>query len=89
MEPLFLLAVVVVWWIFSAPIAPWLHSAQSVDVLSYAHRLCSSLRRQSDLEAILESWGPEGREKAVSYLRPLYEDTQQLLWSLKAIDDQP
>ena len=62
---LFLLAVVVVWWIFSAPIAPWLHSAQSVDVLSHAHRLCSSLRRQSDLEAILESWGPEGREKAV------------------------
>jgi hypothetical protein len=31
---LFLLAVVVVWWIFSAPIAPWLHSAQSVDVVT-------------------------------------------------------
>jgi hypothetical protein len=60
-----------------------------INVLSQAHRLCSSLRRQSDFEAILENWGPEGREKAVSYLRPLYEDTQQLLSSLKAIDDQP
>jgi hypothetical protein len=31
---LFPLAVVVVWWIFSAPIAPWLRSAQSVDVVT-------------------------------------------------------
>jgi hypothetical protein len=31
---LFLLAVVVVWWIFSAPIAPWLRSDQSVDVVT-------------------------------------------------------
>jgi hypothetical protein len=60
-----------------------------INVLSHAHRLCSSLRRMPDLDEVLESWGPEGRQKAVSYLRPLSEDTQQLLWSLNAIDTKP
>jgi hypothetical protein len=54
--------------------------------LSQCNRLCSSLRRMADLDELLESWGPEGRQKAVEYLNPLYGNIQQLLWALKAID---
>jgi hypothetical protein len=53
-----------------------------INVLSQAHRLCSALSRQSDLSEILESWGPEGRQKALSYLEPLYKDLDLLLRSL-------
>jgi transposase-like protein len=60
-----------------------------INVLSQAHRLCSSLKRQSDLNDVLESWGPEGRQKATEYLEPLYDDIKQLLWSLHGIDAKP
>jgi transposase len=64
-------------------------NASWINVLSHANRLCSSLRRLPDLDEILESWGPEGRQKAVEYLRPLYGNVQDLLSSLKAIDSEP
>jgi hypothetical protein len=60
-----------------------------INVLSQAHRLCSSLKRQSDLDAILQSWGVEGRQKAIEYLSPLSDDIKQLLWALHAIDATP
>jgi transposase-like protein len=60
-----------------------------INVLSQAHRLCSSLKRQSDLNDVLESWGPEGRQKAIEYLEPLSDDIKQLLWSLHGIDAKP
>jgi hypothetical protein len=55
-----------------------------INVLSHANRLCSSLRRLPDLDEILESWGPEGREKAMGYLRPLQGNIQQLVSRLEA-----
>jgi len=60
-----------------------------INVLSHAHRLCSSLKRLPDLTEVLEAWGPKGRLKAVSYLRPLHDDIQQLLSSMLAIDARP
>jgi hypothetical protein len=40
-------------------------------------------------EAVFESWGADGRQKAIEYLEPLSEDIQQLLSSLHAIDAKP
>jgi transposase-like protein len=59
-----------------------------INVLSQAHRLCSALCRQSDFDAVLEGWGADGRQKAASYLKPLYGDLQELLAGLIRIDER-
>jgi hypothetical protein len=60
-----------------------------INVLSQAHRLCSGLKRLSDIHEVLESWGVKGRQKAIDYLEPLADDCKQLLSALHAIDAQP
>ena len=53
-----------------------------INVLSQAHRLCSSLARLPERDEVFTSWGPEGRQKAIEYLEPLYKDIALLLQRL-------
>jgi hypothetical protein len=55
-----------------------------INVLSQAHRLSSGLTRLPDFQAVIESWGPAGRQKAVEYLKPLAQDIQAILSALSS-----
>jgi hypothetical protein len=57
-----------------------------INVLSHAQRLCSSLWRSAERDEVFVSWGPEGRQKAIEYLRPLYKTAGNLLERLDAIE---
>jgi transposase len=61
-------------------------NATWINVLSQAQRLCSSLWRSAERDEVFASWGPEGRQKAIQYLRPLYKTTGNLLERLDAIE---
>jgi hypothetical protein len=60
-----------------------------INILNQTHRLSAALCRMPEREAVFESWGADGRQKAIEYLEPLSEDIQQLLSSLHAIDAKP
>jgi hypothetical protein len=53
-------------------------------VLSQAHRLSSGLTRLPDFQAVIESWGPAGRQKAIESLKPLAKDIQAILSALSS-----
>jgi hypothetical protein len=57
-----------------------------INVLSQAQRLSSSLWRSPERDAVFDSWGPEGRQKAIEYLAPLHKTVGNLLKGLEAIE---
>ena len=57
-----------------------------INVLSQAQRLSSSLWRSPERDAVFDSWGSEGRQKAIEYLRPLHKTAGNLLERLDAIE---
>ena len=57
-----------------------------INVLSQAHRLCSSLARLPDRDEVFTSWGSAGRQKAIEHLEPLYKDIDLLLQHLTVME---